>query len=201
MSPTPVSIHDQDLLELPTIPAGRVRLRPLADADVPALFAVFSDEQVMRYWSTPPMRDVAEAQALLDDIRASFQQRALFQWGVARREDDRVIGTCTLFNLDRRNGRAELGYALARDCWGQGLMSDALVALVAYAFGPLDLRRLEADVDPRNAASIRIVERLGFVREGLLRERWHVGGEVQDSLILGLLRREWTARSMSSSGQ
>jgi [ribosomal protein S5]-alanine N-acetyltransferase len=181
--------------ELPTIPAGRVRLRPLADGDVPALFAVFSDEQVMRYWSTPPMREVAEAQALLDEIRSTFLQRSLFQWGVARVEDDRVVGTCTLFNIDKRNRRAEIGYALARDCWGRGLMREALGALIDYAFGPLDLTRLEADVDPRNAPSIRIVERLGFVREGLLRERWHVGGETQDSVILGLLRREWEARA------
>jgi RimJ/RimL family protein N-acetyltransferase len=186
--------------ELPTIPASRVRLRPLADSDVPALFAVFSDEQVMRYWSTLPMRDIAEARALLDDIRAGFQQRSLFQWGVARVGDDRVVGTCTLFNLDSRNRRAEIGYALARDCWGQGLMSEALGALIAYAFGPLDLLRLEADVDPRNGPSIRIVEKLGFVREGLLRERWHVGGEAQDSLILGLLRHEWEARAGRPDG-
>ena len=180
--------------QLPTIPAGRVRLRPLADADVPALFAVFSDEQVMRYWSRPPMRDVAEAEALLANIRSSFAERSLFQWGVARLADDRVVGTCTLFNLDAGNRRAEIGYALARDCWGQGLMSEALASLVAYAFGPLDLARLEADVDPRNGPSIRIIEKLGFVREGLLRERWHVGGEAQDSLMLGLLRRDWAAR-------
>lgn len=184
---------------LPTIPARRVKLRPLVDGDVPALFAVFSDEQVMRYWSTPPMRDVAEAQALYDEIRTSFLQRSLFQWGVARVEDDRIVGTCTLFHIDRRNRRAEIGYALARDSWGQGLMSEALGALIRYAFGPLDLTRLEADIDPRNAPSIRIVERLGFVREGLLRERWHVGGEVQDSVVLGLLRREWEARAGRAS--
>jgi RimJ/RimL family protein N-acetyltransferase len=181
--------------QLPTIPAGRVTLRPLADGDVPALFAVFSDKQVMRYWSTPPMREVAEAQALLDQIRTSFRQRSLFQWGVARVGDDRIVGTCTLFHLYGRNRRAEIGYALARDCWGRGFMIEALGALIRYAFGPLDLARLEADVDPRNAPSIRIVERLGFVREGLLRERWHVGGEAQDSLILGLLRREWETRA------
>lgn len=186
--------------ELPSIPAVRVKLRHPVDADVPALFAVFSDDEVMRYWSRPPMRDVAEAQALLEDIRSCFRERSLFQWGVARVEDDRVVGTCTLFNLDPRNRRAEIGYALARDCWGQGLMSEALGALVAHAFGPLGLARLEADVDPRNAPSIRIIEKLGFVREGLLRERWRVGGETQDSLILGLLRREWEARGAGAVG-
>lgn len=185
---------------LPTIAAGRVRLRQLVDADVPSLFAVFSDPQVMRYWSSPPMGDVAEARALLADIRASFQQRSLYQWGVALATDERVVGTCTLFHIDPRNRRAEIGYALARDYWGQGLMGEALSALIGYAFGSLGLARLEADVDPRNIASIRIVERLGFVREGLLRERWHVAGEAQDSVILGLLRRDWEARTGPGAG-
>jgi len=73
-------------------------------------------------------------------------------------------------------------------------MSEALGAAIGHAFGALDLRRIEADTDPRNAASIRMLERLAFRREGLLRERWVVGGEVCDSLILGLLRTDWRAR-------
>lgn len=72
-------------------------------------------------------------------------------------------------------------------------MREALTALLDFAFGALDLHRLEADVDPRNAASVRTLERLGFRREGYLRERWLVGGEIQDALFYGLLRREWRA--------
>jgi RimJ/RimL family protein N-acetyltransferase len=70
-------------------------------------------------------------------------------------------------------------------------MAEALPALVAHAFGALDLNRLEADIDPRNTASARVLERLGFRREGLLRERWIVNGEKSDSAIYGLLRAEW----------
>lgn len=69
--------------------------------------------------------------------------------------------------------------------------TEALKALVSYAFEVMGLRRLEADVYPRNAASIRTLERLGFQREGFLRERWHVNGEIQDAIFYGLLRREW----------
>ncbi|MDO9353805.1 MAG: GNAT family protein, partial [Solirubrobacteraceae bacterium] len=89
--------------------------------------------------------------------------------------------------------RAELGYALARQAWGGGYMHEALQALVAHAFEALQLHRLEADIDPRNAASARSLERLGFVREGLLRERWIVDGEVSDSALYGLLAPEWRA--------
>lgn len=179
---------------LPTLPAGRVVLRWLTGADIPALFTIFSHPEVMRYWSSAPLKDLGEAQALLEGIQDSFRRKELYQWGVALKAGDKVIGTCTLLHLDPRNRRAEVGYALGRVYWGQGLMSEALGALFDYAFTTLGLHRLEADVDPRNAPSLRILERLGFQREGMLRERWLVGEETQDSLLLGLLDREWLAR-------
>jgi RimJ/RimL family protein N-acetyltransferase len=104
------------------------------------------------------------------------------------------VGSCTLFQWSAKHRRAEIGYALDRSLWGQGIMTEALTALFDFAFGPLALHRLEADVDPRNARSLAILERLGFAREGLLRERFHVGGEIQDSLLLGLLARDWNGR-------
>ena len=78
--------------------------------------------------------------------------------------------------------------------WGRGLGAGAVALLAGFAFDVLGLRRLEADVDPRNTASLRLLERLGFVREGHLRERWILGGEIQDAVFYGLLRREWAAR-------
>jgi RimJ/RimL family protein N-acetyltransferase len=179
---------------LPTIATERLALRWLTEDDAPALFTLFSHPEVMRYWSTPPMKDLSEARALLGRIRKAFRRKTLFEWGIALGKEDRVIGTCTLFHLDEQNRRAELGYALARECWGQGLMSEALTALLDHAFSTLDLNRIEADVDPRNEPSVRILERLGFEREGLFRERWLVAGERQDSLMLGLLRHDWRSR-------
>ncbi|MEQ1832836.1 MAG: GNAT family protein, partial [Candidatus Eisenbacteria bacterium] len=79
--------------------------------------------------------------------------------------------------------------------WGQGSLHEALTAVVGDAFGPLGLRRLEADIDPRNMASVRALERLGFAREGLLRERWVVADEISDSVLMGLLAREWRERT------
>ena len=176
---------------LPTIDAPRVSLRWLTGADAPALFSIFSDPEVMRYWSSPPLADMEGARGLLADIHEYFRQRTLFQWGIARRADDRVIGTCTLFHLDTANRRAELGYALGREHWKQGYMQEALGALLGFSFGELNMHRIEADVDPRNVSSAKTLERMGFQREGYLRERWLVGGEIQDALFYGLLKREW----------
>ena len=179
---------------LPTLDAPRVRLRWLTSGDVDALYDIFSDEAMMRFWSSPAMKERAEAEALLARIHNGFTEKNAFQWGVERKDDGRLLGTCTLFQVQAANQRAEIGYALASAYWKKGYMNEALTALLDYAFGPMKLRRLEADIDPRNENSMRIVGKLGFRQEGLLRERWNVAGEIQDSAVLGLLAREWQAR-------
>ena len=151
-----------------------------------ALYGIFSHPEVMRYWSTPPLADRESAVTLLNEIHDGFKRRALLKWGIARNTDNALIGTTTLFNLDFNSRRAEIGYGLGRAHWGHGYMHEALTALLNYAFDVLEFRRLEADVDPRNVASIRTVERLGFQREGYLRERWQVNGEDPGHTILRL---------------
>lgn len=184
---------DGDLL--PTLDAPRLRLRWLTEADVDALYAVFSDRQMMRYWSSPAMTERQEAESYLRRIHEGFAGKSAFQWGAELKQEGRIIGTCTLFHLDPANARAELGYCLGSAHWGQGYMSEALTALLDFAFGTLRLRRLEADVDPRNENSLRILDKLGFHHEGLLRERWNVAGEIQDTVFCGLLAKDWQGRT------
>lgn len=180
-----------DSKTLPVITTERVVLRWISEDDIDGLFDVFSNAEVMRYWSSGPLANREAAAEMQREIAASNENNTMFKWGLALRESNLVIGTATLFNLNLDNGRAEIGYAMGRPYWGKGYMNEALRALVSHAFEVMNLRRLEADVDPRNAASIRTLERLGFQREGFLRERWHVCGEIQDAFFYGLLRREW----------
>jgi RimJ/RimL family protein N-acetyltransferase len=178
---------------IPRIVTERLVLRALDGRDRTALFSIFSDPGAMRYWSSSPFTDIAQAQRIIDEARALFEQRTALRWGIALRDDQRIVGTCVLFDWNEQNLRAELGYILGRDHWRRGFMREALAALIEYAFRTAGLHRLEADIDPRNAASIRSLEHFGFAREGLLRERWRVAGETQDSLMMGLLRSEWEA--------
>ena len=180
-----------DSKTLPIITTPRVVLRWISEDDIDSLYEIFSSPQVMRYWSSAPLSDREAAADLQREIAEGNETETMLKWGLALRDSDTVIGTTTLFNLSLDNGRAELGYAMAHAHWGKGYMNEALTALVSHAFEVMELRRLEADVDPRNAASIRTLERLGFQREGFLRERWHVNGEIQDAFFYGLLRREW----------
>lgn len=172
---------------LPTLEGARVRLRAPRQSDAAAVFRVYSDPQVLRYWSHGPWTDTAQADDWIARSWTGFAERAYLQWVVARSEDDAVIGSTTLFGCRAQHRRCEIGYALAAAHWGRGYAREALALALAEAFGPLRLHRVEADIDPRNLASIRLVETLGFRHEGTLRARYHVDGEVQDSAIYGLL--------------
>lgn len=176
---------------LPVIKTSRLVLRWTSEDDIDSIYEIFSDPQVMRYWSVTPLMNREAAAQMQREIAEGNLKESAWKWGLALSDSNKLIGTCTLFNLNLSNGRAEIGYAMGRPYWGNGYMNEALQALVKHAFDVVQLRRLEADVDPRNTASIRTLERLGFQREGYLRERWHVGGEIQDALFYGLLKREW----------
>lgn len=179
---------------LPVLTAERLVLRPTRPDDADGFYRLFSNEDVSRYWSEPAWTDPGRAVEYLESIDRWFRERGGFQWAVALREGDALVGSCTIFQWQARHRRAEIGYALHRTLWGKGLMTEALGALFAFAFGPMGLHRIEADVDPRNDRSLALLGRLGFRREGLLRERFRVGAEVQDSVLLGLLKPEWEAR-------
>jgi len=178
----------------PTLETPRLVLREITDHDAEAVFEMESDPVAMRYWSRPPMRDPAEARAAVERAKGFFPAGTGLRWSLCLRGDDWMLGQASLFNFTEPSDRADIGYGLALRHWRKGYMHEALTAIIDYAFGPLGLRRLEADIDPRNVASLRALERLGFAREGFLRERWQVGDEISDTAFLGLLAREWRER-------
>ena len=177
-----------------TLDTPRLHLRPLVPDDAAALFGIHADPAFMRYWSTPPWTSIDQAVQLIARDQQEVAAGLHLRLGVCLRQDGTLVGTCSLFHLDVACRRAEIGYGIASGHWRRGYMAEAVGALIDHAFGPLGLNRLEADVDPRNTASVRSLEALGFTREGLLRERWIVGGEVSDSALYGLLAREWAAQ-------
>lgn len=177
---------------LPALEGTRVRLRGIEAADFDAFYALHSDPRVMRYWSFPAWSEREQARDYFASACGGRDASRLLCRAIAGREDDRLIGAVTLYDIDPAQGRAAIGYALASRWWGRGLAREALSLVLAHAFDALALRRVEADIDPRNEASCRLVERLGFRREGTLRERWHVAGEVCDTALYGLLAREFT---------
>jgi RimJ/RimL family protein N-acetyltransferase len=175
---------------LPDLPllAPRVSLRALVSSDRDALFAMLSDPEVMRYWSSVPFTSVEQADELV--ASALTDPSASIRLGVV--EGTALVGFVSLHAVSWPNRRAELGYMIGRASWGRGLAREAVRLIVQHAFRTVGLHRLEADTDPRNARSMALLERLGFRQEGLLRERWWVGGEPADTAFFGLLAHEWS---------
>lgn len=174
----------------PTVLATeRLTLRWLEESDAAAQFAIFSDPAVTRYWSRPPWTDMAQADEHIAQTLAGYADGSALRLGVVHAGE--LIGNVSLFAFSEQNRRCEIGYALNSKYWGQGYTGEALRAVLDYGFRELDLNRIEADVDPRNLASARVLERLGFRKEGLLPERWIVHGEPADTALYGLLRRYW----------
>jgi len=182
-----------------TLQTARLDLRPLVPADADAVFAMRSDPVVQRYGSHPAWTDPQLAVAYIERNIAAMASGEHAQFAIARREDDAVVGTCALFHLDATCRRAEVGYVLLASEWGKGYANEGVAAMLGWGFEQLGLNRVEADIDPRNVASARALERLGFTREGHLRERWIVDGEISDSLIYGLLAAEGKASRQSTT--
>lgn len=169
----------------------RLHLRWITADDAPGLYGVYSDPAVARFLSRPAFTELSQAEKMAANALAGYADGSGVNFAIERKGEPGFMGNCMLFRFHRESRRAEIGYSMARAHWGKGYMHEALQALIGYAFGPLELNRLEADIDPRNSNSAKSLERLGFRMEGVLRERWIVAGEVSDTAYYGLLRNDW----------
>jgi [ribosomal protein S5]-alanine N-acetyltransferase len=178
-------------LPTPTLQTERLTLRPFTDADGDALFALHSSAHVLRYWDSPPWTERGRAERFVATCRQMADEGTGARLAMDLRSDGSFIGWCTLsrWNPDFRS--ASLGYCLTDAAWGHGYATEAVGALLRWAFDALDLNRVQAEADTRNVASARVLEKVGFVLEGTLREDCVVNGEVSDSWVYGLLRRDW----------
>ena len=172
-----------DLTEFPVLTTDRLHLRELTAADGPALFAMRSDERIMAHIGRPRATTLQDAEELIATIAKGRTENTGITWALTLHGDDLLIGTIGYYRLKLEHHRGEIGYMLAYDHWGKGLMGEALEAAVACGFERFRFHSIEAITDPRNTASNRLLERQGFAREGLFRENYYWNGEFQDSAV------------------
>jgi [ribosomal protein S5]-alanine N-acetyltransferase len=182
-----MQIPDNPIIETP-----RLILRLLQQRDLGPLLDVNGDDEVTRFLPYASWQGMADATAWYERAMTRHTAGESWQFVIALRETDRAVGTALLFHFVESSARAEIGYALGKAQWQQGYMSEAMNAFVAYAFEQAGMRRLEAEIDPLNTGSAKLLERIGFAQEGIRRERWTEKGRVSDSALYGLLRSEWT---------
>jgi RimJ/RimL family protein N-acetyltransferase/ribosomal protein S18 acetylase RimI-like enzyme len=187
-------------LPTPTLRTARLLLRPFTEADTAAIFALHSSPRVLRYWDAPPWIERARAERFIAVCKQIEQEGSGARLAIERTADGVFIGWCCLVKWNPDYRSATMGYCLDDAAWGQGFATEAAGSMLQWGFDTLQLNRVQAETDTRNAASARVLEKLGFVREGTLREDCIVNGEASDSWVYGLLRRQWKplqSRSMS----
>ena len=165
----------------------RLILRPLRSDDAEALHGLMSDPEVMAYWDIGEIEDPALTQAILDSQILAMERQAACHWAILRASDGAFVGACDLSDIDPWHKRAEIGFISARAYWGEGYMVEAMQAVVGYAAQGLRLKRLAARTHLGNQRSARLLERLGFAPEGVLRGHVERDGERRDCQLFGLL--------------
>ncbi|NMX93502.1 MULTISPECIES: GNAT family protein [unclassified Pseudomonas] len=173
----------------PTLCTERLQLRELTANDAPALFAIYRDAEAMPWFGIDPMTDLSQAHTLITTF-AQWRTQANpgTRWGLEH--DGRLIGTCGLFKWNRHWNSCALACELAPSARGHGLMSEALRSVLDWGFAQMQLHRVEALVHPQNRPSQALLERLGFTREGVLREAGFWAGCYQDLQVFSLLSHE-----------
>lgn len=181
----------------PVLETERCTLRAVTHDDAPDIFHIMSDARVTRYIGQQPMDSPEKAVERVRMFQKLFDEQTAIPWAVASREHGQLIGTCVFWNIDRPNFRAEIGYILSPQWWGKGLMAEAVTAALIFGFTTMGLHSVEAQMDPENAASRRLLEKLGFVQEGHFREYYYdpAEGRFTDKAVFSLLKTTWVSRS------
>jgi [ribosomal protein S5]-alanine N-acetyltransferase len=156
----------------PILKTDDLILRQLASTDSGTIFEIFSDDQVTQYYDLETFTNFEQAEKLIAHFQVRYEQREGIRWAITRRTDGEMIGTCGF------NG------------WGQGAITQAVAGMLEFGFRRLELHRIEASVDPANTASIRVLEKLGFQREGILRDHGFWKGKYWDVVLFSRLRTD-----------
>ncbi|WP_010542637.1 GNAT family N-acetyltransferase [Sphingomonas elodea] len=177
-----------DAPDTPVLTSARLRLRPLVAEDADALHPAYADVELMRWWSHAPHADLAQTRAWF----AEEDEEGWRHWAITRAGDDAAIGFVAV--NEKRKNVSEIGYLLARPHWGTGIAAEALTLVLDQLFLAEGYRRVFADTDPDNVYSRRLLERLGFRLEGVLRAEWETHIGIRDTTLYGLLKEDWTCR-------
>ena len=179
-------LFDKNLI----LESERLLLRPIKKSDTDDIFEIFSDIEVMKYYDLLPFLTKDDAINQVEVFRKCLSEKTMIRWGIELKESGKLIGTCGFFAFSEESLKAEMGYELNREYWNKGIMSEALKMIMDFIFRETDINRIEAYVEPMNTASLKLLESLGFTKEGLLRQYELCRGGLIDITIWGLLRSD-----------
>lgn len=189
-----------DFEAFPTLTTPRLIMRQLLRSDAEAIFRIRGDVRVTRLNSGKPMTSLDDAKLLIAQARKAFTDKRRVEWGIVLKNDPKagVVGRCGFNFWIRQDRRASIGYDLGYAYWGNGIMTEAVRAMVAFGFERMNLNRIEADADAQNIGSIRVLEKVGFQREGMQQDQYFEWDEFHDLVLFALLRRDYVGSDGTS---
>lgn len=184
--------------DLPTLETKRLLLRRMRPEDAESMFSYASDPEVTRYVLWETHNSIEGSEGFIELAMEGYEQGNFGSWGVTLKETGAFVGTCGFDDCYfPEHARAEVGYVLSRECWGRGIMPEALRAVIHFGFEQLGLNRIESRCIAENMASARVMEKASMVYEGTLRERELIKGSYRDIKIYAILRADYQGRAPS----
>ena len=174
----------------PVLFTERLTLRQISTDDANEVFSLRSDENVMRYLDRPRAKSTEDALQLIQKIIDGIVNNDGITWGIVLKDHDKLIGTVGYWRIMKDDYRAEIGYMIAASFHGKGLMQEAISVVINYGFSVLKLHSIEANVNPQNLSSIKLLERNHFSREAYFRENYYFEGKFLDTAIYSLLTHD-----------
>jgi ribosomal-protein-alanine N-acetyltransferase len=166
----------------------RCRLRQITLEDTNDILEINSDPEVMRYLDRESLRSPKEAEFIINMINEDIKRNAGIWWGITLHNDNKVIGMIGFWRMIAIHHRAEIGFMLLPAYWNTGLMSEAIQAVVDHGFNQINLHSIEANVNPKNLAAQKLLQKNGFVQEGYFRENYYFDGKFIDSVTFSLIK-------------
>lgn len=179
------------MFHFPKSETERLILRQVEDKDVEQLYEMLSDAEVAKFDYFYPVTSKLEVMKFIERYKKELEGNEEITWGITLKETNKLIGTCCLGDFDEGARRAEIGYDITRTEWGKGYATEALEAVIDFGFNVMNLNRIEATITPGNDASVKVLSKLNFIQEGIVRERDLIKGKLEDGIIMSILKRDY----------
>ena len=183
----------------PLIETERLRLRKISRKDVNEIFFLRSDKRVLHYLDKAPAKTKKDAYDFIKIVHDAEKNVDGITWGITLKNIEKIIGTIGFWRMQKEHYRAEIGYILHPDYWGKGITQEAITVVIKYGFEVMKLHSIEANVNPDNAASIRLLEKNGFVREAYFKENYYFDGKFLDSAIYSLIISDYEKNKLNNT--
>ncbi len=177
----------------PVIENERLILRTPVTEDAERIFSYASNPVVTKYLIWDTHKSIDDTLDFLSRAERSRKNYENLTFGIILKKTDQLIGMCGFHSINAIHRRAEIGYVLSSDCWGQGIMTDAVSLMLQFGFSKLNLNRIEARTRPENIASRRVLIKTGMNEEGVLRQQMFVKGRFQDYQLFSILKSEFNS--------